>query len=125
MDENNGRLLVGSGRHAEQSKPEAGLKFDPQRKLPDAVAAGVSAARLENLSECALAVNTLSQIVARIIEVCVVGEIGEAAFELQLKPLREPEVLGEPQGEVNGSGANKRPHAGVATATNNAAVGEV
>jgi len=46
----------------------------------------------------------------------VVGEIGEAAFKFQLKPLREPEVFSEPQGEVNGSGANKRPHAGVAKA---------
>ena len=79
-----------------QRRKSTTLELKPQRKLPDAVTAGVADARGKNLSECALAVNALSQIVARIVEVWVVGEIGEAAFELQLKPLREPEVLGEP-----------------------------
>jgi hypothetical protein len=45
------------------------LKFNSQRELSDAVAAGVTDPRGETLSECALAVNTLSQIVAGIIEV--------------------------------------------------------
>jgi hypothetical protein len=96
------------------------LEFNPQRKLPDAVSSCVTFARGENLSECALArrSRTLSQILARIIEVYVVGEIGKAGLELQLKPLRELEVLGEPQGEVNGSGPNQRPHASVAKAAN-------
>ena len=68
-DENNGRFLVGSGHHAEWSKPESRLEFNSQRELSDAVAARVTDARGEDLSECALTVNTLSQIVARIIEV--------------------------------------------------------
>ena len=69
------------------------------------------------MPECAHAVSiSLTQIVTRIIEVWVVGEIGKAALELQLNPLCEFEILGEPQGEVNCSGANKRPHAGVAKA---------
>jgi hypothetical protein len=102
------------------------LKFNPERELSDAVPSGVAGARSENLSECALArrSRTLSQILARIIEVWVVGDIGKAALELQLKPLRELEVFSEPQGEVNGSGANERPHAGVAKTANDAAVGE-
>jgi len=69
IDENNGRFLVGSGHYAEWSKPETRLEFNSQRELSDAVAARVTDARGENLSECALTVNTLSQIVARIIEV--------------------------------------------------------
>ena len=78
----------------------------------------------ENLSECALAriPRTLSQILARIIEVWVIGQIGKAAFELEHDSVRDPEVLSQPQGEVNGSGANKRPHGRVAKAANNAAV---
>ena len=68
-DENNGRFLVGSGHRAEWSKPEPRLEFNSQRELSDAVAARVTDARGEDLSECALTVNTLSQIVARIIEV--------------------------------------------------------
>jgi hypothetical protein len=84
--------------------------------LPDAIAPGVAFARFLNLSECTLAVNTLSQIVARIKEVWVVGDIGEAALELEQNSLSDLEVLGEPQGEVNGSGANQRPHASVAKA---------
>ena len=100
------------------------LEFNPQRKLPDAVSSCVTFARGENLSECALAVNILTQIVPRIIEVWMVREIGKAALELQLKPLRELEILGEPEGEVNCSGAYKRPHVSVAKAANDAAVGE-
>jgi len=91
------------------------LKFKSQRKLPDTVASGVSLTRGKDLSECAF-----TQIVARIIEVYVVGEIGKAAFELQLKPLRELEILGEPQRKVDGPGANQRPHASVAKAANDA-----
>jgi hypothetical protein len=68
-DENNGRFLDGSGHHAEWSKPEPRLELNSQRELADAVAARVTDARGEDLSECALTVNTLSQIVARIIEV--------------------------------------------------------
>jgi len=96
--------------------PRSRSELNPQRKLSDAVSAGVAEARGENLSECALAVSTLSQILARIIEVWVIGEIGKAAFELDHDSLRDPEVLSEPQGEVNGSGADKRSHAGVAKA---------
>src|SRR5437867_457738 len=98
----------------------ASLELKPQRELPDAVAAGVTNTGGENLSECAVGarISRLSQVVARIIEVYVVGEIGKAALELQPKPLREPEILGEPQGEVNCSGANKRPRGGVAKAAN-------
>ena len=93
-------------------------------ELTDAIASGVAYPRFLNLSECALAVNTLSQIVARIIEVGVVGEIGKAALDIQPEPLREPEILSEPQGEVNCAGANHRPYAGVAKAANDAAVGQ-
>ena len=102
------------------------LELEPQRKLPDAVATGVTEARGLNLSECAQAgvpVN-LSQVVARIVEVRVVGQIGEAALELQPKSLREPEVFGESQRQVNCSRANQRPDASVAKAANDAAVGE-
>src|SRR5262249_7750593 len=102
------------------------LKLKPQRKLSDAVSAGVTFARGENLSECAQAgvpVN-LSQVVARIVEVRVVGEIGKAGLELQPKPLREPKTLGEPQGEVNRPRATQRPDASVTKAANDAAVGK-
>jgi hypothetical protein len=88
--------------------PPTRSELNPSRELSNAVAAGVTAARLENLSECALAVSTLSQILARIIEVWVIGEIRKTALELEHDSLRDPEVLGEPQGEVNGSGADKR-----------------
>ena len=57
-------------------------EFHSKRKLTDAVAARVTASRLENLSECALTVVCLTQIIARIIEVRVIWEIGEAALEL-------------------------------------------
>jgi hypothetical protein len=75
------------------------LKLDPQCKLPDAVAAGVTAAGALNLTECALTrqSRTLSQIVARVVQVYVIRDIGEAAFELQPHPFRELEVLGQPQ----------------------------
>src|SRR6266496_3434581 len=98
--------------------PRTRSELNPQRNLADAIPAGVTGARLKYLSECALAVNTFTQIVARIIEVWMVREIGKAALELQLKPLGELEILGQPQGEVNCSGANQRPHAGIAKAAN-------
>ena len=91
------------------------LEFKSQRKLSDAVPTGVPAARGLNLSECAL-----TQIVSRIIEIYVVGEIGEAAFELQLKSFREVEILGQSHRKINRSGANQRPYASVAKAANDA-----
>ena len=92
--------------------------------MTDAIASGVAFARFLNLSECTLAVNTLGQIVARIIEVGVVGKIGKAALDLQPDPLRELEILSEPEGEVNCAGANHRAYARVAKAANDAAIGE-
>jgi hypothetical protein len=92
-----------------------GLEFNPQRKLPHAVSSGVTLASGLHLSECAL-----TQIVARIIEVRVVGNVGKAALELQLKPFRELEIPGEPQGEVKCFGANQRSHGSVAKAASNA-----
>ena len=61
------------------------LELKPQRKLPDTVAASVTDAGSENLSECAVGahITRLTQIVARIIEVYVVREISEAALELE------------------------------------------
>ena len=96
------------------------LEFNPQRELPDAVSSCVTFARGENLSECALArrSRTLSQILARIIKVWVVGDIGKAALELQLKSFCELEILREPQGKINRPRANQRPHASVAKAAN-------
>src|SRR5215471_12456567 len=87
------------------------LKFKPQSELSDAVSTRVTDASGENLSECAGVVrvarsSSLSQIVARIIKVWMVGQVGKAALELQPKSFGELEVLGEPQGEVNCWGAN-------------------
>ena len=89
------------------------LEFNPERELPDAASSGVTGASLGNLSEMAV-----SQIVPRIIEVYVVDDVCEATVELQSKSLREPEALGESQGEVNRLRANERPHASVAKAAN-------
>ena len=71
------------------------LELKPQRKLAYAIPAGVAEARGENPSEgagCERAC-TLTQILAWIVEVGVVGEIGKAALELQLESLREVEIL--------------------------------
>ena len=120
--ENNGRVF----QDAAIKFPDfLELEFNPQRKLPNAVPSGVTDASGLNLSECADAiVVSFGQIVAWIIPVWVVGEVGKAALELQLNPLCDLEILGEPEGEVDGSGANQRPHGSVAKATNDATVGE-
>ena len=114
----------GGGHREIYSRLPLGSELNSQRELTNPVASSVAHARGENLSECTLAVSTLSQILARIIEIGVIGQIGKAAFELDQYSLRDPEVLGEPQGEVNGAGADKRSHAGVAKAANDAAVSE-
>jgi hypothetical protein len=106
------------------SRLPLGSELNSQRELTNPVASSVADARGENLSECALTVGTLSQILARIIEVWVIGEIAKAALELEHDSLSEPEILGEPQGEIHGSGANQRPHGSVAKTANDAAVGE-
>ena len=73
------------------------LELDPQCQLPDTVAAGIAAASALHLSKCAYAsrrARTLSQIVARVIQVYVIGDIGKAALELQLNPFLKLEVFG-------------------------------
>ena len=92
-------------------REETNLELKPERELPDSVPAGVADPRGEDLSECALAgrSRTLSQILARIIDV---------------KPFRDLEVFSQAQGEINGSGANQRPHGSVAKTANHATVGE-
>ncbi len=103
-------------------KPERRLKFNPQRKLPDTVPSGVTDASGENLSECTLAgacagvEYTLSQILARIIEVWVVQDVGKARLELECDPLCHPESLAKAEVPSNGPRANERPYTGVAKA---------
>jgi len=99
-------------------KLELGLKFNPQRHLPDTVSAGVTGARALDLSECALAVNTLSQILARIIEVWVVQDIGKASLELERDPFRQPESLAKAEVPSSSPRANERPYTCVAKAAN-------
>ena len=86
----------GGGQRNIYSRPPLGSELNSQGELTNPVASGVAHARGEDLSECALAVNALGQILARIIEVWVIGEIGKAAFELDHDSLRDPEILGEP-----------------------------
>ena len=109
------------------SDPEAILEFKSQRKLPNAVPAGVTGASFLNLSERTYGgiSSTLTQIVARIIEVGVVGEIGKAALELQLKPFRELEVLGQPRERLIVPGPTSDPTRSVAKAANNVGVGAI
>ena len=105
---------MGGGHRLKRSRFELGLELNPQRKLPNTVASGVTGARFGNHSKAGV-----SQIIRRIVEIYVVGEIGKAAFEFEHDSLSDPEVLGEPQGEVNCLGANERPHGSVAKAANN------
>jgi hypothetical protein len=97
-------------------KPERWLKFNPQCQLPDTISAGVTDASGENLSECTLAVNTLSQILARIIEVWMVQDVGKARLELECDPLCHPESLAKAEVPSSGPRANERPYTGVAKA---------
>src|SRR5437762_10304109 len=85
-------VIEASSAPAKQLRKSTTLELKPQGKLTNAVAAGVAFARGENLPECAIGarISRLSQVVARIIEVYMVGEIGKAGLELQLKSLREP-----------------------------------
>src|ERR1700730_17019009 len=104
-------------------EPELGLKFNPQCQLPDAVSAGVTEASGENLSECAAAARSpLSQILARIIEVRVVQDIGKARLELECDPLRQPESLAKAEVPSSSPRANERSHASIAKAANDIAL---
>ena len=104
-------------------EPELGLKFNPQCQLPDAVSAGVTEASGKNLSECAVAARSpLSQIVARIIEVRVVQNIGKATLELECDPLRHVESLAKAEVPGNSSRAYEGPYTCVAKAANDIAL---